>query len=75
MIYLPTWAFETFEVVHYFEAWLAVLAILVWLMFFVIFHPEKYPMEFIWMDGKITAEDLKHHHPAEYKKLQESKED
>jgi cytochrome b subunit of formate dehydrogenase len=65
----PFWLFETAEVVHYYEAWLATLAILVWHWFFVILHPEKYPVSLTWMDGKITEEELKHHHPLEYEKL------
>ncbi|MBN2708460.1 MAG: cytochrome b/b6 domain-containing protein [Calditrichaceae bacterium] len=61
----PAWSFETFEIIHYFEAWLATLAILVWHWFFVIFHPEKYPVNLTVLDGKITYEDQKHHHPKE----------
>jgi len=68
MKFLPTWTFETAEIIHYYEAWLATLAILIWHWFFVIFHPEKYPMSTTWMDGKITEEEFKHHHPLEYEK-------
>ena len=74
MRFLPSWSFETAEIIHYYEAWLATLAILVWHWFFVIFHPEKYPMNTTWMDGKITEEELKHHHPLEYEKNLKSKE-
>jgi len=67
--YLPNWFFEAAEVVHYYEAWLASLAILIWHWFFVIYHPDVYPMNITWIDGKISLEELKHHHPAEYEKL------
>lgn len=70
MKYLPVWSFETAEVIHYYEAWLASLAILVWHWFFVIYHPEKYPMSVTWMDGRITEEEMKHHHPLEYERSQ-----
>lgn len=70
--FMPSWAFETAEVIHYYEAWLATLAILIWHWFFVIYHPEQYPMNTTWMDGKITEDDLKHHHPLEYEKHIES---
>ena len=70
MDYLPTWMFETSEVIHYFEAWLATLAIFIWHWFFVIYHPEKYPMNLTWLDGKISEEDLRHHHPEEYTAIQ-----
>jgi formate dehydrogenase gamma subunit len=72
MIFLPSWMFEVSEVIHYFEAWLATLAIVVWQWFFVIFHPEKYPMSLTWINGKITEEELKHHHPLEYTELVEN---
>ena len=75
MRFLPSWLFETAEVIHYYEAWLATLAILVWHWFFVIFHPEKYPMNTTWMDGKITFEELQHHHPLEYEKSIAAKEE
>jgi formate dehydrogenase gamma subunit len=67
--YLPSWVFEFSEIVHYFEAWLATLAILVWHWFFVIYHPEKYPMSLTWLDGKISEEELKKHHSLEYEEL------
>lgn len=75
--FLPSWLFETAEVIHYYEAWLATLAIVVWHWFFVIYHPEKYPMNTTWTDGKITIDELKEHHPAEYEeyiKKQENNE-
>jgi cytochrome b subunit of formate dehydrogenase len=65
MKWLPTWSFETFEVIHYYEAWLASLAIVVWHWFFVIMHPDNYPLNLTLMDGKITEDNQKHHHPEE----------
>ena len=72
--FLPTWSFETAEIIHYFEAWLATLAIIIWHWFFVIFHPEKYPMSLTWMNGKITEEELKHHHPLEFEQMKREME-
>ncbi len=72
MTILPSWTFETSQIIHYYEAWLATLAIIVWHWFFVIFHPEKYPMSLAWMNGKITEEEMKHHHPLEYEELSKS---
>ncbi|MHB2154043.1 cytochrome b/b6 domain-containing protein [Calditrichota bacterium GD2] len=67
--FLPNWFFEAAEIVHYYEAWLASLAILVWHWFFVIYHPDVYPMNVTWVDGKISLEELKHHHPLEYERI------
>jgi cytochrome b subunit of formate dehydrogenase len=73
--WLPSWTFEVSEIIHYLEAWLATLAIIIWHWFFVIFHPERYPMSLTWLDGKITEEEMKHHHPMEYEQLQNKQSD
>lgn len=67
--YLPKWAIDMAELIHYYEAILATLAIIVWHFFFVIFHPEEYPMSVTWLNGKMTLEHLKHRHPLEYERL------
>ncbi len=63
--FLPVWIFEVSEVIHYYEAWLATLAIIVWHWYFVIFHPERYPLSFTWLTGTITRDEQEHHHPQE----------
>lgn len=65
----PWWSFEVAEIIHYYEAILATLAILVWHWFFVIFHPEVYPLKLVWMRGKIDEDDLRHHHRKEYDEI------
>ena len=62
------------KVIHFYEAWLATLAILIWHFFFVIFHPEEYPMSLSWITGKLSLKTMKHHHPEELKKLIETGE-
>jgi len=63
---LPVWIVSASQTVHYYEAWLASLAILVWHFFFVIFHPEQYPMSWTWLTGKMPLEAVKQHHRAWY---------
>jgi cytochrome b subunit of formate dehydrogenase len=70
----PWWAFETAEVIHFYEAILATLAIVFWHWFFVLYHPENYPMKLTFLHGKIPVADLKHHHPAEYAELKGTEE-
>lgn len=62
------------ETVHYFEAWLAFLAILVWHLYYVIFNPDVYPMNFSWLTGKLSREEMEREHPLELQQL-ESKEE
>ena len=65
--YLPAWGFPVSEVVHYYEAWLAFLAIVVWHLYFVIASPEVYPLNLTFLDGKATEHHLleKHGHLEE----------
>lgn len=58
----PAWIFEVSEVIHYYEAWLAFLAIVVWHFFYVLFGPEATPMKLTWMDGLVPADEVVHRH-------------
>jgi len=78
----PVWFVRVCEIIHFYEAILATLAIIVWHWFFVIFRPSAYPMSFAWVDGKMTLHNYSHHHKAnlrtvflELTKLREKKID
>jgi cytochrome b subunit of formate dehydrogenase len=49
---LPGWVPEAATVLHFLEAILATLAILIWHFYFVIFDPAVYPMDTAWLTGK-----------------------
>lgn len=72
--HLKGWVVIASETVHYYEAWLATLAIIVWHFFFVIFHPDEFPMSLTWMDGKMTEHTLKEKHPAWYRRIAADKD-
>jgi cytochrome b subunit of formate dehydrogenase len=55
--------------IHYYEAWLAFLAIVVWHFYFVIFNPDIYPMNTTWLTGKISEEQMAEEHPKELEKI------
>ena len=55
--------------VHYYEAWLAMLAILVWHIYFVIFNPDVYPMNLAWWKGTLTEREMLEEHPLELDRL------
>lgn len=61
--------------IHFYEAVLASLAILVWHFYFVIFNPDVYPISKVWLTGSLTEEEMKHEHPLELEamELQEQK--
>ncbi len=62
--YLPQWSIKVAETIHYFEAWLAFLAIIVWHFFFVIFYPGEYPLSLTMFTGKMTRDEIRHRHPG-----------
>jgi len=52
-------------VIHYYEAWLATISILVWHLYSTVFNPGVYPMNPAWITGTMTVEQHKHEHPAD----------
>ncbi len=65
----PVWLIKVSETIHFYEAILATLAIIVWHWFFVIFRPSEYPMSFVWVDGKMSLHRYRHHHEKHFKKI------
>ena len=53
--YLPKWVTDLATAIHFYEAILATLAILVWHFYWVIFDPDVYPMDWSWWDGRPPA--------------------
>ena len=60
--------------IHYYEAILASLAIVVWHLYFVIFNPDVYPMNLSWLFGTMTGEEMLDEHPLEFERLQKDEE-
>jgi len=60
---LPTGVLDVVQVIHYYEAWLATLAIVVWHGYSVMFNPRVYPMNPAWVTGKMPRDMYLHEHP------------
>ncbi len=67
--FLPGWSIKVAETVHFYEAILATLAIIVWHFFFTIMHPEVYPMDYTFIDGMMPVEEIEHLRPEWYEQL------
>jgi cytochrome b subunit of formate dehydrogenase len=61
--------FDIARVVHYYEAILATLSIIVWHFYFVIFNPEVYPMNLSWLTGRLSEEEMAEEHPLELERI------
>jgi cytochrome b subunit of formate dehydrogenase len=70
---LPKWVTDVATAVHWYEAILATLAILVWHFYMVIFDPEVYPMDRAWLTGRVPAERLREGRPAYFRALRAAK--
>ena len=51
--------------VHFYEAVLATLAIIIWHFYQVFFDPDAYPMNWAWWDGKISQQHHRNEHPLD----------
>ena len=55
----PKGLLDVILVIHYYEAWLAFLAILIWHMYATVFSPEVYPMNPSWLTGNMPRLDVR----------------
>ena len=61
--HLPKGVLDCMLVIHYYEAWLATLAIFVWHGYSTVFSPHVYPMNPAWIGGKMPKDMYTHEHP------------
>jgi thiosulfate reductase cytochrome b subunit len=55
--------------VHFYEAWLATLAIIVWHFYFVLLNPDTYPINLAFWKGTLTEEEMLDEHPRELQEI------
>jgi cytochrome b subunit of formate dehydrogenase len=67
---LPRWSLDAATAVHFYEAILATLAIIVWHFYQVIFDPDVYPLNWAWYDGKMSVEHYREEHGLDSETLQ-----
>lgn len=68
---LPRWWVDVALLIHYYEAILATLAIIIWHLYAVIFDPDVYPINWAWYDGRMREGHFKHEHELEWEKMQQ----
>lgn len=68
--HVPGWWLDVALTVHFYEAVLATLAIIVWHLYSVIFDPDSYPMNLAWYDGKMSIEQYQHEHPLDTRAIE-----
>src|SRR5690242_4251876 len=66
---LPRWWLDVATAIHFYEAILASLAIVVWHFYQVFFDPDAYPMNWAWWDGKMAFEHYEEEHALDSETL------
>ena len=70
---VPGWWIDVALTIHWYEAVLATLAIIVWHLYGVMFDPDAYPMNWAWYDGKMSVESYEHEHPLDLLAIEKAK--
>lgn len=66
---LARWWVDVATAVHFYEAILASLAIVVWHFYQVLGDPDVYPMNWAWWDGKMPVEHYREEHELDTESL------
>ncbi len=69
---LARWWVDVATAVHFYEAILATLAIVVWHFYQVFLDPDVYPMNWAWWDGKMPVEHYREEHELDADALAEA---
>jgi hypothetical protein len=67
--FLPSQVLVAAQLAHGEEATLAALALFVWHLYNVHLRPGVFPMNWVWLHGKMSVEELREEHAAEHDRL------
>ncbi len=67
--YFTKLGFDIARTVHFYEAVLATLAIIVWHFYFVVFNPDVYPMNLAWLTGRMSEGEMCEEHPLQLEEM------
>jgi len=70
---IPKWGYDIAEVAHYYEAWLATLAIIVWHLYHVLLNPSARPINLSVFHGRMSMHEMENEHPLELQRLKKEK--
>jgi cytochrome b subunit of formate dehydrogenase len=69
LMYLPMWTYDVARAIHFYEAILATLTIIVWHFYSVVFNPDVYPMNWAWITGTLTEHEMEVEHGIELERV------
>ena len=65
----PKYVIDTIKEVHSDEALLAALVLFIWHFYNTHLNFKKFPMNWVWWNGKMTKEEMLDEHPLEYEEI------
>ena len=69
LLFFPMWTWDVVRAIHFYEAVLATLTIIVWHFYSVVFNPDIYPMSWAWITGDLTEHEMEEEHGLELEKI------
>ncbi len=69
LLYFPMWTWDVAQAIHFYEAILATLTIIVWHLYSVVWNPDVYPMSWAWITGDLTEHEMEEEHGLELDKI------
>jgi cytochrome b subunit of formate dehydrogenase len=69
LLFFPMWTWDVARAIHFYEAVLATLTIIVWHFYSVVFNPDIYPMSWAWITGDLTEHEMEEEHGLELEKI------
>lgn len=70
MAVMPKWAFDLTVLIHGYDGVLAFIVLFLWHLYNVHLNPRVFPMNRVWITGKISMKELKERHQLQYLELQ-----
>jgi cytochrome b subunit of formate dehydrogenase len=69
LLYYPMWTYDVARAIHFYEAILATLTIIVWHLYSVVWNPDVYPMSWAWITGDLTEHEMEDEHGLELERI------
>ena len=69
LLFFPMWTFDAARAIHFYEAILATLTIIVWHFYSVLLDPDVYPMNWAWITGQLTEHEMEKEHGLELERV------
>lgn len=69
MAVMPKWAFDVTALIHGYDGVLAFIVLFLWHLYNVHLNPRVFPMNKVWLTGKITMKELRERHYLQYQEI------